>query len=334
MKKHSLLRALVREYILKEFKKSSLDKQDRGFDLPPADGDDGGGGGGGGDNFIFLTHWYELPRLSLIQPKENELNVETKGYIDPSIENPDHYFFDSKTAIKEAQGSDRDTFDVLNDMMCKALFDLTADLSNVQDDGVVKMTGNWKVVMHPGEGAPLTRSLRVLPIGAFIMYMASHKTDNMLRLEFYPKSHDMKELLTKEKGIAKHFKNCKNLLVDHTDSRFYHTGTASDLFWFPLLSPNIEEIDPFDFSSNRYGDIEAIKEAIQYTIEECDLMYDLGFYVSSPDEYNPAAAIQDSKSDLEDSDPANAESMYDLISKLGDLASVIGMPTKTYGSLL
>jgi len=277
--------------LLKEFVKTNLSsnsKQKYYFDaikgqLKKSDGGGGGGGnnefqkrrgGGGGGRIIYATWWHDMIRLSLLSPEENELDAESKDYVDPSIKDPSHFFFDQKkyTDYLKNQGNlNRNYHDIMIDLQLKAIHDIVSisKKGNINDN-------NWYMQLHFPE-LPYDKFLSFKLEDALID-LSSHKADNILDIRFIPKSKEMLELIKRGEGIFGIFsKNKHEIIIDSIDCR--NKILSSPRFYMSTMSNFLEGINPFNFSTNSLEDVEAVYEALSFIIEECDLSYDLNVEV-------------------------------------------------------
>lgn len=267
-----------RSNFINEFYDTSKEKHKYYFDankrqIKKGDGDSGdppviddGGGGGGGGKSIYATWWHDMIRLSLTSPQENELNVESEDYIDPSIKDPDHFFFDQKKYkdYLENNNLDRNYHDYMIDLQLKAIHNIVpiSNKGNISDD-------NWYIALFFPESS--YNEYVSFNLSNILRDLASCKEDNKVNLRFIPKSKEMSDLLKKGKGIFSEFNKDSDIVIDSIDH--------SEYFYMSTMSDYLEEVSPFNFSTNREEDIEALKEALSYIIEECDLAYDLDIKV-------------------------------------------------------
>jgi hypothetical protein len=245
-------------------------KKDDGGGLPPLKIGNGGGGGGGGRT-IYATYWHDMIRLSLIGPQENEVNVESEDYVDPSIEDPSHFFFDQKKYtyyLDNQENLERDYHDYMIDLQIKAIHNIVP----ISKKGNISDNNCFMAIFFPESSYKNYSSYRLKDA---LSHIAENKTDNRVSLKFIPKSKEMSDLLKIGKGVFSKFnKESFTLLIDSIDSR--KSSLNAPDFYMSTMSEYLKGISPFNFSTNREEDIEALHKALSYIIEECDLAYDLG----------------------------------------------------------
>jgi len=276
-----------KQNFINEFRDSSKEKQTYFFNTIENElkksGSGGGGnngelqkrrGGGGGGKSIYATWWYDMTRFSLTRPEENELDAESKDYVDPSIKDPDHFFFDQKKYtdyLDNQENLDRDYHDYMIDLQLKAIHNITpiTNKGNISDN-------NWYMALYLPESSH--SNYLSFKLEDSLKDLSSCKVDNILEIRFVPKSKEMSELLKRGKGIFNIFSSSHEIIVDTIDCRDRIFSTPR--FYMSTMSQYLEEVSPFNFSTNREEDLEALYEALSGIIEDCDLAYDLDVEVS------------------------------------------------------
>ena len=254
------LRRIIRD-LLKENEKHSIvnEYSIKSFSIPPDIPLEKERRGDGGSNTVYVTYFHDLERYSFNFPEKNERNAEDVYYKDPAESDENHFFFDEKEILDDANRSERDVHDYLIDRRVQALMTEYSKVGGI--DKIVVCT-------------PESECHEPLSFKQFIEANALLKGDNIAEIEWFAKSTLGKKLLETFRDLLK-----SKIYCDYIDLRQSYT-----LFY--INTRTIEDLDIFNFSPKEI-DYSVFEDILSDIIADYDLSYDIDFKKKDHDEeYN------------------------------------------------